>query len=429
MKTNSSKTNKEKNVVVEHKEAHGKFTSNKKIIIITSLVLIIILITVLAMGILSKKQNTTILESKKTEFNLQDNEHMYVELDASGDQVPVPNGYVGSKVTGENEINTGYVIYEGEEEVNDTNKYEAQRSRNQYVWIPVPDISEFYGIDSNGKKWGKVYNFTSGTSSNSLFDEVTGTYPKNWSEINGIMQINDKTGSREPDVVPKISSSVIDGDSNLKILEIGAKTTQEFLSQVESEFNRMLASVEKYGGFYIGRYETGNLSKETVVVQKGNEDIGGQTWYNIYKRCKNLKGKNTNVETGMIWGNQWDRTLMWLIETGSKTKEQIADDSTSWGNYKNATFEYINSGGGTTTKNENSSIRIPTGSSEYTKANNIYDLAGNVMDCVMEAYDTYSRCSRGGDCGFNWRPAGLENTSSPDSSDNNESCRSALYIK
>ena len=217
MKTNSSKTNKEKNVVVEHKEAHGKFTSNKKIIIITSLVLIIILITVLAMGILSKKQNTTILESKKTEFNLQDNEHMYVELDASGDQVPVPNGYVGSKVTGENEINTGYVIYEGEEEVNDTNKYEAQRSRNQYVWIPVPDISEFYGIDSNGKKWGKVYNFTSGTSSNSLFDEVTGAYPNNWNESNGIMKINSKTNNREPDVVPKYSNSnsstVYDGDS------------------------------------------------------------------------------------------------------------------------------------------------------------------------------------------------------------------------
>ena len=53
----------------------------------------------------------------------------------------------------------------------------------------------------------------------------------------------------------------------------------------------MLASVEKYGGFYIGRYETGNLSKETVLVQKGNNDMGSQTWYNMYKRCKNLKEK------------------------------------------------------------------------------------------------------------------------------------------
>ena len=78
----------------------------------------------------------------------------------------------------------------------------------------------------------------------------------------------------------------------------------------------------------------------------------------MYKRCKNSKGDNTNVETGMILGNQWDRTLMWLIETGSKTKEQIADDSTSWGNYIDATFEYVNNSGSTATKNKNSSTRI-----------------------------------------------------------------------
>ena len=322
---------------------------------------------------------------------------MHVELDASGDKVPVPNGYVGSKVTGENEINTGYVIYEGEEEVNDTNKDEAQKSRNQYVWIPVPDPSKFYGTDANGKKWGKIYNFTSGTNSNPLFDEITGTYPLNWSESNGIMRINSKTNYREPDVVPKSGSTVYDGDSRLKTLGLGARTTQEFLSQVESEFNRMLASVEKYGGFYIGRYETGNLSKETAVVQKGNNDMASQTWYNMYKRCKNLKGKNTNVETGIAWGNQFDRTLAWLVETGNKTKQEITDDSTSWGNYYNATFEYVTNSGNIVTKNKDSSTRIPTGSAEYTKANNIYDLSGNVWDWTMETYYTNIRIPRGDD--------------------------------
>ena len=395
------------------------------------MVLIIVLITTLAIGILSKKQKSTIVEAKKTNLNLQNNEHMHVELDASGDKVPVPNGYVGSKVTGENEINTGYVIYEGEEEVNDTNKDEAQKSRNQYVWIPVPDPSKFYGTDANGKKWGKIYNFTSGTNSSDLFDEVTGTYPLNWGESNGIMRINSKTNYREPDVVPKSGSTVYDGDSRLKTLGLGARTTQEFLSQVESEFNRMLASVEKYGGFYIGRYETGNLSKETVVVQKGNNDMGSQTWYTMYKRCKNLKGKNTNVETGIAWGNQFDRTLAWLVETGNKTKQEITDDSTSWGNYKNATFEYINSSGNTATKNKDSSTRIPTGSAEYTKANNIYDLSGNVWDWTMEAYVTYHRVLRGGYCygtGANV-PADSRGDYVPTNSNYYRGCRSALYIK
>ena len=240
------------------------------------------------------------------------------------------------------------------------------------------------------------------------YDETTGTKPYNWSESNGVMTVSSKTSYREPDVVPKNGSTGYDMDSRLKTLGLGAKTTHEFLNQLEKEFNNMVASVEKYGGFYIGRYETGNINQDTPVVQKGNTNISSQTWYNMYKRCKNIKGDNTNVETGMIWGNQWDRTLMWLIETGSKTKEQIADDSTSWGNYYNSTFEYVNSSGSTATKNENSSTRIPTGSTEYTKANNIYDLAGNVRDWTMEAGSTSYRVYRGGYCYDNgtYGPAG-----------------------
>ena len=39
-----------------------------------------------------------------------------------------------------------------------------------------------------------------------------------------------------------------------------------------------------------------------VVVNRENSDIGNQTWYTMYERCKNLKNQNTNIETGMIWG-------------------------------------------------------------------------------------------------------------------------------
>ena len=401
-------------------EKTRKQINRKMVCIICGILAVIVVLTSLIFAF-SKKENSSVLQATKTTanaVNLEDNEYMHVEEDASGEKVPVPNGYVGSSVTGENEIDTGYVIYEGEEEVTDNNVADAQKNRNQYVWVPVPDISKFYGIDSNGKKWGKIYQFTTGTNSSELFDEITGTYPYNWSESNGVMTISSKTGRREPDVVPKNGSTGYDMDSRLKTLGLGAKTTHEFLNQLEKEFNNMVASVEKYGGFYIGRYETGNINQDTPVIQKGNTNISSQTWYNMYKRCKNIKGENTNVETGMIWGNQWDRTLMWLIETGNKTKEQIADDSTSWGNYYNATFEYVNSSGSTTTKNENSGTRIPTGSTEYTKANNIYDLAGNVWDWTMEANGTNSRVSRGGNYYDNGDdiPAGYRINSYPTSS-------------
>ena len=368
-------------------EKTRKKISRKMVCIICGILAVIVILTSLIFAFSKKESNEVLQATKSTAnaVNLENNDHMHVEEDASGDKVPVPNGYVGSSVTGENEIDTGYVIYEGEEEVTDSNVADAQKSRNQYVWIPVPDISKFYGTDANGKKWGKQYQFSSSMSSS--YDEITGTKPYNWSESDGVMTISSKTSYREPDIVKSY-----DYDSTLKTRGLGAKTTHEFLNQLEKEFNNMIVSVEKYGGFYIGRYETGNINQETPVVQKGNTNISSQTWYNMYKRCKNIKGDNTNVETGMIWGNQWDRTLMWLIETGSKTKEQIADDSTSWGNYNNATFEYVNSSGSTATKNEGSSTRIPTGSTEYTKANNIYDLAGNVWDWTMEAYGTSAGC-------------------------------------
>ena len=421
-----------KQTTQKQEKSKNKAKINKKVVIPVSILLIVILIATVIVYAFVCKENSTVIQATKTTanaVNLEDNEYMHVEEDASGDKVPVPNGYVGSSVAGENEIDTGYVIYEGEEAVTDSNVADAQKNRNQYVWVPVPDISKFYGTDANGKKWGKIYTFSSSTSSG--YDEITGTQPYNWSESNGVMTISSKTNYREPDVVAKYSSTGYDMDSRLKTLGIGAKTTHEFLNQLEKEFNNMVASVEKYGGFYIGRYETGNINQDTPVIQKGNTNISSQTWYNMYKRCKNIKGANTNVETGMIWGNQWDRTLMWLIETGSKTKEQIADDSTSWGNYYNATFEYVNSSGSTATKNEGSSTRIPTGSAEYTKANNIYDLAGNVRDWTMEANSTDFRVYRGGNYDFSgdYNPAGSRSSNVPTNSDYYYGCRSALYIK
>ena len=406
---------------------------NKKVI----LIIIVLFLIILGVASLAYSQNIKLAknnneeqeveESKSQEIVLEDNKYMHVETDASGDSVPVPNGFVGSKVTGENEIDTGFVIYEGEEEVTDSNVQTAQISRNQYVWIPVEDISKFYGTDANGKSWGKIYNFTTGTNSSNTFDEETGTYANNWRESNGVMSISDTTyGNREPDVL-----SSYDTPYYLKKYKVSEDSKLDFLMRQEVDFNNMVDSVEKYGGFYIGRYETGDLSKEEAVVRKGNTDIGSQTWYAMYEKCKDLRGDNLNIKTGMIWGNQWDRTMQWLIESGAKTKEEVISDSTSWGNYLNATFQYTNSSGGTSTKNSRSAVRIPTGSTEYTKANNIYDLVGNVWDWTMEAHSTYNRAYRGGYFNIYGTdvPASYRNYYYPTFSYSYDGTRATLYIK
>ena len=307
--------------------------------------------------------------------------------------VPVPKGYTASSVATENKVSEGFVIYENtngedkKEEVNDNNKDTARTTRNQFVWVPVANPSEMYGTDKDGKKWGKLYEFS-----------ASGITPLNWTEQDGVMSITATSGSdsyREPDVV--------DSDSSNSIT----------ISQLETEFNDMITSVEKYGGFYIGRYETGNLSQEKATVVKNNTDIGNQTWYSMYKKAKGI-AVNNNVTSSMIWGSQWDATMRWMYNSGNEEKKKYTYDSTGKGNYSGT----------------NGNQPIATGSIEAYAVNNIYDMAGNVSDWTIEAYSTVLRVTRGGnysDDGSNG-PASVRRSSNPTNSIDNYGFRVALYM-
>ena len=281
---------------------------------------------------------------------------------ADGIIVPVPKGYTASEVTGENTVKDGFVIYENitgedkEEPVTDASDIEAaQETRNQFVWVPVANPNEMYGTDKDGKKRGKLYDFSA--------DGIT---PLNWTEQDGVMSITDEEDYREPDVVSYDSSNSVN------------------LTQLETEFNNMIESVEKYGGFYIGRYETGSLSQEEAVVVKNNSDIADQTWYTMYNKSKGIAA-NSNVTTSMIWGCQWDAVMRWMYNSGDAEKKTYTYDSTGKGNY--------------------SGSRKATGSNDEYAVNNIYDMAGNVIDWTIEAYSTHAREIRGGY--YNGRASGF----------------------
>ena len=311
-----------------------------------------------------------------------------------------------------------------------TTVFELQTSTNQYVWVPVKDISRIYGIDSNGKLWGKLWQ--------GVATEASRRSPqsRDWSESNGIMNIKDKTGYREPDVVPRYSSSNhYDEDSKLQSRLDGIEQYQMLSQEMEENFYKMVESIKKYGGFYIGRYETGDLGKEEAVVKKMNTDINYQTWYTMYEKCKNLAGEKENIETSIISGSLWDETLQWLVETeaeistGETIDYTLIEDSTKWGNYENATFEYTTTSGETSTKNESSSTRIPTGSAEYTKVNNIYDMAGNMWEWTLEVASA-NRIPRGND--YNSSSSSVSSYITPSNPTNGQidrGSRCVLYIK
>ena len=216
---------------------------------------------------------------------------------------------------------------------------------------------------------------------------------------------------------------------------LGGISRYEFLMEMEQEFYEMLQSVATYGGFYIGRYEVGDLSKIAPVVKRMNTDIESQKWYTMYKRCKKLSGANTNVKTSMMWGTQYDQVMNWLIKSGEKTPLDINKGSVAWGNYLDNEFEYYtNTSKETATKNLGSGTRIASGAYEGAKANNIYDLAGNVWLWTLEANSSGSgdyRYNRGGaynNYGVNYCASGRSG-SGPSYRYNDVGFSGKLYIK
>ena len=271
----------------------------------------------------------------------------------------------------------------------DINIFNLQKSTNQYVWIPVKDISRIYGVDNNKKLYGKLYEYSN--TGRTLMEENSSNYA-------GV----------EPGL-----ANVIETD-NLFLRVFDGKTTDEVLfKELEQSYYETIKSIKEYGGFFIGRYETGGISGN-AVVRKMNTDLGSQTWYTIYEKIKSLKGTNEHIETQMIWGSLWDEVLMWFIESGATISDGttlnyslISTDSTSWGNYLNSEFNYISKDSQipevTEEKEKYVSQTVPTGSSDYSKINNIYDFAGNVYEYTLESNDR-SRTFRGGIYGHEYAP-------------------------
>ena len=314
--------------------------------------------------------------------------------------IPVPKGYTASTVAGEKSVSTGFVIKEG----NDGSKTEGI---NEFVWVPVADISDIY---DEVNKAGQLWDFGSYSSAEGRFIAKSPAEKITYSA----------TGYREPDVVTAANSgsdsasgSHYDASSsNLQQAGLSSTATaSDFKAQLQMEFDEMINSVKTYGGFYIGRYETGNLSNSTkAVVQKNNSDIANQTWYTMYKMCKTIK-VNENVYTGMIWGCQWDATLRWMQTSTNSEVANFPTNSEGKGNY--------------------SGKLILTGSNSSYAVNNIYDMAGNVFDWTLDVGGVNIHVFHGGYYGYlaSSYPASIRDSGDAERAFKYLGCRATLYVK
>ncbi len=230
---------------------------------------------------------------------------------------PIPTGFEVSTVSGENTISGGLVIKEG---------------ANEYVFMPCTE--ENYTEDSFGPLTG-----TDSTSKKyDSQEQLDYYYGENYyNYANDFNYAQDKT-------------------------------------DIET-------SINKYKGFYVGRYET-TINNGTIGSQKGATVLTACTklpndkyyrWYGLYKAQKDLYGNNSNVFSSMITSKEWN-TIMTF---------------TGYGNTERGAYTY-------TTKPDLSGSAYKGTADTYDLTKNIYDLAGNVFEWTLTASDTGNRIERGG---------------------------------
>ena len=289
----------------------------------------------------------------------------------------------GSTAPSQNSVDHGLVI--------------KDEKNNEWVWVPVDSatLATMYEESSDEKTLcgttgetavkTKLYSKTMTIGTDSNKKTMSRTTPGTTND------------HREPDLVVGNDGVKYDAKDTFYKTILGDTGIKEQLAQLfVDEYKAMIESISKYGGFYIGRYELSEAG-----VQKDKATLTNTSWYNLYKKCTELQASD-KVKTQMIWGCQWDVTMNWLISSGAKTSNEVNKDSRSWGNYsdskENAKVTVTEEDGTTTNKYGR---KQNTGYSEYWKANNIYDLAGNCSEWTQEASYTSSRANRGGGYGGN----------------------------
>ena len=343
-------------------------------------------------------------------------------------------------------IDDGVVIYLIDDSAtvnwNDATEVQtAQQQYDQFVWVPVPDP---IAVDVNNDK---VVNET---DIDLMIEQDR--YPMaiatdninyrgilyDFNENEGILIISDKSWSststnyREPAYLENSSYA----DKSI-YNNTDPKITKELL---QSEFNTMVNKISSNKGFWVGRYETSNMTSNIAqdktnkikIVRGATTGVSGNNinWYRMYtqqKAYRNLAEISSTRISSMIWGSQWDQIMIWMRNVPSEYT-----DTTYRGNYYVTNAVGMGNYGRINGVNDGwSNISpAPTGYQDSYKVKNVFDLAGNIYDWTLEADDIYFRILRGGDSSNavtnNTRPE-YRNYSYPSNSGSNNGSRLVIY--
>ncbi len=270
---------------------------------------------------------------------IYDKEGIY--RDKNGDTAYIPQGFSVSETPGENTIDEGLVV--------------RDEKQNEWVWIEVP--KSIYQTAESSEDYEKIEKDMQTYTSSYRNSEYTDTW--NSKEQHGFASAN----------------------------------------EYQNWKNNMLKSVYEKEGFYIGRYEVGtttarassSATETTPILQKDAYPYNFVTCKQAQTLAKSLatEGKTSSL----MFGIQWDLVMKYVETKGGKTQDELKD-STTWGNYSNATFD-ITRGEYSATEGlwnqvnakytkPTESVILTTGTTNRNSALNIFDLSGNVWEWTLE---------------------------------------------
>ena len=370
---------------------------------------------------------------EKTEGITGGNSGKDKKVTVAGKTLSIPSTAVVSQFQGEYEsIDNGIVIYimkdaDGNVDTPDwtnINKEYMQKTYDQFVWVPVEnavlDLSSTYSsLDDTGIRAKVQEQINAGKYPMAIKTTTTGDYigvlyqfaeNSNKVEVTPYSDWTPKsTDYREPSTLT--DSTYGDTSNNLQqindILNTTYSDATSFGTELQSQFNAMVEKVSQTGGFWIGRYETSNMQNSTTKTQVSTRrgtitGINNVTWYRMYAQQSLYSGNiQTSKTSSMIWGSQWDQVMIWMknvVNDKENTRgKYYVTNGVGKGNYGTITINGSNVDDG----NSSTSAPAQTGSQDAYAVKNIFDLAGNVLEWTLEAYNTTRRVGSGGHYGTN----------------------------
>ena len=254
----------------------------------------------------------------------------------------IPRGFKVSSKVDEQKIDTGLVVID--------------KNGNEFVWVPVSDaiytgtkeeeatkIKVAQGAD-NDEYYTPMAKLQEGSTVN--YEGIL--YDLNKAKGSQVVMSSYGVGTasyREPSLV-----TGNDSDTSAVLNEItgtdydalkenytvaGYSDAKEFGKDMQEEYNNMVKSVAKYGGFYVGRYETGIDKNSKVAVSKNDVPTSNASqtetkgWYRLYNKQRTMARDNEldSVESSMIWGSQYDAMMIWMQKTGNTINQFVNVDN------------------------------------------------------------------------------------------------------